>query len=268
MAVKLVLTAEDYAKLPAEKKADYRAHDKDAKLFVLDGESEHGFEVALIDPIRRALERAKADHAEARAKIAEYGDIPPAKAKEYASKFSEIANWSPDQKVKEQIDATVKQVREKYEADLAAEKQRSELHRQAAEDAIVDQALTQVIVSKGGKPKLLLPALKQSVRAAWENGKCCAKVFSPDGKTPLLSRRGKAEDAMSLDEYIDLAKNDGELAAAFAGSGPGGAGSGSSGPSSATSSYRLSKADQSDPAKYRAAKEAAAKAGVTLTWDE
>lgn len=268
MALKAVLSAAEFDKLGDALKSEYKKGE--GGKYVLDVAEVDGYGLDHISPLKNALERAKGDRAALAERIAAIEDLEkdPKTAREAMAKWKEIANWTPDEKIKAQIAEHVRQVKEKYDGELTASGKQVEKLRAVVDKALRKSAAEAAIVAKGGKPKLLLSTVLDHLKLEEKDGDFRVSVVGPDG-TPRITRKkttdGTPVDApMALDELVETLKNDPEFAPAFAGSGPGGAGTPPPGAAGATSGYRISRADAQDPAKYRAAKAEAAKAGKAV----
>ena len=270
MAIKGILTPEEFAKLPAERKSDYAAVG-DGKEFHVVIDAPDGYEFMNAHPLRSTVERLKAESTKQAERLKAVEDLEkdPSRAREALKKWNEIANWSPDEKIKNQIAEHVRQVQEKFDAELKSTASERDKFRVGLDKSLRISAAERAIIAKGGKPKLLLREVVDHLKVEEKDGDFVVKVIGPDGSARITRKRttdGTPVDApMGLDELVETFKMDPEFAPAFAGSGSGGAGVSGSGSAGATSGQiRLSTVDGKDPAKYRAAKAEAAKSGRTV----
>lgn len=272
MALKAILSAAEFEKLGDALKSEYKRGE--GGKYVLDVAEVDGYALDHMPPLKNALERAKGDRTAFAERLAALEDLEkdPKTAREALAKWKEIASWTPDEKVKAQIAEHVRQVEAKFKDELGGVTKQRDAYRAAVDKALRRSAAETAIAAKGGKPKLLLHTVLEHLKLEEKDGDFRISVVGPDG-TPRITRKkttdGEPVDApMGLDELVESLKNDPEFAPAFAGSGPGGAGTPQPGAAGATSGYRISRADAQDPAKYRAAKAAAAKAGAELSFTD
>ena len=153
--------------------------------------------------------------------------------------------------VKEKDAALAKAQREADDKinDLAAKLERSEVD---------GKLLSAATASKALKPEQIVVLLRSSIRFDAATGPSVV-----DGQGNAVTKNGKP---INIEELVAsfLEANPHYLPA-----GPGGAGSQGSGGQGGKSAFRLSVDEAKDPAKYRAVREAALKAGKSeLTWFE
>lgn len=268
MALKAVLSAAEYDKLGDALKSEYKKGE--GGKYVLDVTEVDGYALDHIEPLKNSLERAKKERTALLDRVTAIEDLEkdPKTAREALAKWKEIANWTPDEKIKAQIAEHVRQVEEKLKGENATVAKQRDGYRAVIDQALRKSAAEAAIAKAGGKTKLLLHPVLDHLKLEEKDGQFRTIVIGPDG-TPRITRKkttdGEPVDApMGLDELVESFKNDPEFAPAFAGSGPGGAGTPQPGAAGATSGYRISQADAQNPAKYRKAKDEAAKAGKSV----
>lgn len=125
---------------------------------------------------------------------------------------------------------------------------------------LVDKTATEAIAKAKGSVTVLLPHVKAACRCQRDDqGKWTVEVLGDDGR-PRLNGKG---DPMSIAEFVEELKSKDEFAVNFEGSGATGGGATES-HGRVGGSIVLSKDDQADPSKYRAAKERSEKEGIPL----
>lgn len=217
--------------------------------------------------LRSALQserKAASTHAKA---LKAFEGLDAAAAREALTKVEEMKNWTPEERVREQIAAREKALGDKFSGEIAK--------RDADGAAVVSQlrgtltaATAASAVSKHkGNLALLLPHIERTTRMMkGEDGKYSLVVVDDKGE-PRLTMRPNSTDSMTLDELVESWTKDENLMAAFEGSGHTGTGgrtaTGGRGRGGGAS-HRISAADAENFSAYQAAKKAAEAAGVPL----
>lgn len=261
MKLKAVLTSlED---LSDELKALYE--EKDGK-FYLQVEPVEGWSLEDVQGLKSSLAKERENVGKLEADLKKFEDIDPKKARDALSKVEEMAGWTPEEKVREQIEAREKKLVEKHSRELEERDSKVSTLTTQLEKHLVESAATAALTKHKGNVELLLPHVRSQVRVeADKEGNFTARVVGPDG-TPRLSPKQGSTDQMSIDELVETMREMPTYAAAFEGTGASGSGAGGSTGRSGSQSgpHRISYKDAKEPRKYRAAKERAEKAGATL----
>jgi len=167
-------------------------------------------------------------------------------------------------KFEQDRDALVK----KYDTDLANRDGTITTLENQLERELVTTAATTAITGAKGSTKLLLPVVRGMVKmTATEDGQRVAQVLDGAGHVRLSTKSGST-DPMSIDELVEELRQDSEFARGFDGTGASGSGASGSDRGGGSGSHRISAEDAKDPVKYRAAKDAADKAGQELQLQE
>jgi hypothetical protein len=275
MALKPVITAEEHGKMSDPLKSEYKEVEGVEGL-VLDvtptAIGEANWELANVAGLKSALssERTKAETAAKSLK--RFKDIDPDAARDALVKVAEMDDWDKDEKL-QQLE---KQLKDKYAAqNTAIEAKMTNAAKQHAEaiaalegqleKALVDSEITRAVTEHDGVVPLLMGAIKEQTRLRRDDdGKYHVEVVSSDG-TVRLSSKGVSTNPMTISELVESMKADDVYGRAFNLKKSGGGSQGSAGSHTSTGKgVVLSQADATDPAKYRAAKEEASKAGVPL----
>jgi hypothetical protein len=148
-------------------------------------------------------------------------------------------------------------------AKLAVKDQELSDMMASLQEHLVDSEAIQAITSNDGNPVLLSDTVKKQTRVVNENGKYLVRVVDREGDP----RSNGAGGYMTIKDFVAELKSKPDYAGAFRASGN--TGTGAKAGSAITSTgmggaFGISRADAADTQKYRAAKEAAAKAGVPL----
>jgi len=260
MALKALLDNLDG--LPADVAKEYTKGD-DGK-FRLQVTPVGGLALEDVEGLRTALGKERENVRKASESLAAFKDIDPSKARDALAKVGEMANWTPEQKVKEQIEAVKAQIVEAHGKEKATLEKRLAGYQKQLTGALITAAATAAIAGHKGIPELLLPHVERQTRMREsDNGQFVVEVIDKDGN-PQVDGKG---NAMSIEQLVEKMKSSEVYARAFDGSGAkgsgatnGGGGSGAKG----SGSFKISSTDAKDTSKYRAAREAAEKAGQPL----
>jgi hypothetical protein len=278
--MKAILTQDEHGALSAEWQGEYKPREGGG--FILDVAAVDGYELATVSKMRTALETERNNAAtsskELNALKEKFGDLDPEAAKAAMEKVAEMGDWDPERKNAEAKAEYERQIQEKYENQqkqlIAGHKKETEGHTQKLSartkqlhKALITSSATKAITDNGGAVDLLIHAVEgQSRLAENDDGTFRTEILNSEG-APRMSTNGTNTTPMTHDELVKEMKNDPRFARAFDSSGA--SGTGASGSSSASSgsaggAIRLTEEQARDPAKYRAAKAQAEKAGVQL----
>ena len=277
MSLKARVTEEELQKLSDVEKGHYTKVEGDGDIVhQLDVVAVGGYGLEDAAGIRAALQRERKTVETTRNALKAFEGIDSVKAQEALDKVDEMADWDPDKKMAEAKTQYEKQLTAKFEGQL---RQVTDKHDKAVKDAtarnetlqsqlsstLVDAAATKAIVDAKGSVALLIHAVKAKVdRKVDESGKMTVVVTSDEGLVRLSPKPGST-DPMTIEELVAELKQSDEFARAFDGAGASGSGAGGSdGSGRGGETHTLSQIDARDPAKYRAAKERADKAGKDL----
>jgi hypothetical protein len=217
------------------------------------------------------LSRERTNRETLERKLDAFKDIDPVKAKEALTKVGEMANWSSEDKVKAQIDAVKNQLVEKHTGEKTKLEGQLKTLTTQLEKIMIDAEASKAIAEQKGNVQLLLPHVRSSTRMRQtERGDYVVEILNDKGEVRLSPAAGST-GPMTVTELVTSMKANQTFAPAFAGSGASGSGAsggGSGGQGGTGGAHTISAADSRDPAKYRAAKEAAAKANAELQIQE
>jgi hypothetical protein len=225
MALKAII--ETIEGLPADVAKEYKKNE-DGR-YHLDVTAVDGLELAEVGKLRSALSKERENNREASDKLKEFEGIDPTKARDAIKKVGEMSNWTPDQKVKEQMDAVKTQLLDAHGKEKAKLEERLAKLTKQLENAMIDSVATQAIVENKGSVKLLMPHVRGQTRLREIDGKFIVEVIGPDNN-PRLS--GTQATPMTINELVAEMKTQNDFASAFEGtnaSGSGSSGGGSGG---------------------------------------
>lgn len=230
--------------------------------YVLDVTAVDGLELAEVSKLQSALSKERENARKANEQLKNYEGLDSAKAREALKKVEEMATWTPEQKVKEQIEAVKASMLDAHGKEKKALEEKLVRLNKALEEAMIVSVATQALTEQKGSVKLLMPHIRQQTRLRDVEGKLLVEVLGPDGSPRLTGSDGHA---MSISELVTEMKTQNDFASAFEGTGATGSGAtGAQPPRTRGGLHIISPQDAKDPHKYRAAKETAQKAGVQL----
>lgn len=246
MALKAIISAEEFAKLSDPLKGEYRETKAGSGKYLLDVSTVEGFALEDVVGLKSALgkERSARETLEAAQKAFE--GLDPKAAREALKALEDLQKNPLDEKIKTQVEARERALTEKFGLDLKAKEAEASDYRKQLEEHLVSSAATAAIAKHKGVIPLLLPHVLSQVRVEKNAaGKFVAKVVAADG-TPRISLKQGSSENMSIDELVESMRGSDTFGVAFEGSkstgtGAGGAGAGGAG-SGATVSIRDQKA--------------------------
>lgn len=258
MALAAIIKKDAWDGLSDELKKEYRPQEDGT--YLLDVAPVGDFALENVKGLKSALSAERASREKAEGLVKAFEGLDPEKARSALKKVEEMANWKPEDKVREQIE-------DKHKTELKALQDRLDKRTSQVEKMLVEASALKALADAKGNAELLLPHVKAATRLReTENGEFVVEVVGVDGNVRISPATGKT-GPMSIEELVAEMKQSATYGVCFEGTGASGSGAtGSVGgtPPGRTSGYTINATDARDPAKYRAAKEAAAKAGVTL----
>jgi hypothetical protein len=236
--------------------------------FILAVDSVDGWALEDVADLKNALAAERTNVKTVKNKLSMFGDIDPTDAKTALSQLDKINNWKPDEKVQAQIEAREKQLIEKHTKESGTlTTERDDLRKQL-EAQLIDNAGMLALTKHKGSVELLLPHIRTSTRIErGDDGKYVARIVDGKGNTRISTKSGST-DPMSIDELVESMRDHETFKPAFAGTGASGTGATGGSNAGSKGAHVISSQDARNPAMYRAAKEAAAKAGASLSINE
>jgi len=221
MAILSIIDQEAFDALPETiaPKEQYKKRD-DGK-YVLDVTSVDGLELAEVSKLQSALSKERENSRKAAEQLKVFEDLDPAKARDAMKKVEEMANWTPEQKVKEQIEAVKASIIEAHGKEKAGLEERLVKLTKSLEEAMIVSVSSQELAEQKSSVRLLMPHVKQQTRLREADGKFVVEVLGPDGNPRLIGSDGHP---MSIGELIGEMKTQNDFASAFEGTGSTGSG--------------------------------------------
>lgn len=223
-----------------------------------------GWGLENVQGLRTGLDKERENVKTLANSIKQFEGLDPVKAREALTKLEQMKDWKPEDKVKEHVEQRLAELREKMGKDIAARDERIKSMSSSLEEALVVSAATTEIEKAKGSSKLLMPYVKTRVKVVESDGKYAVQVVDASGNV-MKTAKSNYKDAATISDLIEEFKNDSEFSKAFDSSGQQGSGSSSSSRSgNRGGSHTISAEDARDMNLYRAASEAAQKAGKQL----
>jgi regulator of replication initiation timing len=268
MALKAILTGEEFEKLPEGHQAFYTQHDDEHRL---DVESVGGWALDNIDGLRNTLTKLKTSNTELKAwkesKAAELDGFDMDEAKKAMERVKALEG--NEGKFKEQIEAIRKDITESFEQKNAALATENESLTKQLTRQIVESAATMALSKHKADAELLMPHIAKCVQAVrGDDGEYTLRIFGPDGLEALSKQTGRNAEPMDMDELVGSAMKQ-RFPAAYDGSGATGSGATGSSRSGSGGRYSISEEQaRNDPRAYQRVRAEAAKAGQQVTITE
>jgi len=217
MALKAILDNLDG--ISEEIKKEYKQRD-DGK-FVLDVTSVDGFELAEVSKLQSALSKERENNRKAAEQLKAFENLDPAKAREAITKVEEMANWTPEQKVKEQIEAVKASIIDAHGKEKAKLEEKLSKMTKSLEEAKIVSVATQALSEQKGSVRLLMPHVRQQTRLREVDGNFIVEVLGADNNPRLTGSDGHP---MTINELVAEMKTQNDFASAFEGTGASGSG--------------------------------------------
>ena len=252
MALKLRISAEELAGLP-EGIREFYEEKNGAFVLGVDGlEDTSGLRSALEKERKtaRELEKLARQYQGLGKSPDEIAELIKAQEESEKNKLEQKGEW---EKLKAQL-------LENHKKELTARDEAVQKMKGTLESYLVDAAATEAIAAAKGIPQLLLPHVKSAVKVIEEDGKYQVRVVGPDG-SPRMNTKG---EFLGIKDFVSEMRESEVFSRAFDGTGTTGSGTPANRGQTRPGSFILSREDAKDPMKYRAAREAAAKAGQEL----
>lgn len=160
-------------------KALYR---QDGDSFLLDVEPVDGWELTGAG-LKNALQREREAREQAESKAKAFEGLDPEKVRDALSKVEKMKDWTPEDKLKEQIEAKTRELAAAKDTEIKAAIERAELYRKGYEGLTVDRQLEEALnENKFLAPKLAARLFRQNVRMVEKDGQLVTEVVGEDGK--------------------------------------------------------------------------------------
>ena len=252
MALKLRISAEELAGLPEGIRGFYEEKDGSYVLSIDGLEDTNG--------LKSALEKERKARSEYEKTVRQYQGL--GKSPEEIAELVKAQEESEKNKLEQkgEWEKLKAQLLESHKKELSARDEAVQKMKGTLESYLVDAAATEAIAAAKGIPQLLLPHVKSAVKVIEEDGKYQVRVVGPDG-SPRMNAKG---EFLGIKDFVSEMRESEVFSRAFEGTGTTGSGTPANRGQTRPGSFILSREDAKDPMKYRAAREAATKAGQEL----
>lgn len=243
MAIKGFVTKEEYAALPKDMQSAYVV---EGDRYRVDVQADAGYAFENVGALRTALETERHGRSTESGELAGWKalGLSTAEAKKAIARSKEMDKWTPEEKVREQMESFREQLTAAHGAEKAAiqvklDKLTTQLKRELREGSLAKA------IGEKGNQKMLIPAMRDRIDVMEDErtGELVTRVLGADGKTPRLSVKNPGQ-YMGADELVEEFRADKEWAPAFNGHGAQGTGTTGSrgGPGSAPGGVQLTEA--------------------------
>lgn len=225
MALKAILDNLDG--LSDDVKKEYKAGTGDLSgKFLLDVTPVSDFALENVKGLKSSLSKERTNGESLARQLSAFKDLDPDKSREAIKKVGEMKDWKPDDKVREQIEATTNQLVEKHKGEIAGKDTNIAALTTQLEKNMIIAAGSQAVVSNGGTkdaPKVLSPHIERSTRMRQVDGQFVVDVVDLDGNVRISPTAGSTSP-MTINELVLEMKDTDAFAPMFAGSGASGSG--------------------------------------------
>ena len=233
-------------------------------IYILDVAPVNGFSLENVVGLKSSLSKERENAKSAANQLKSFDGLDADDARNALTKLGEMNDWTPDDKVKELMEAREKQLFGKHSNEMTAVNGQLTNVTTQLENQLIRNAAIEAITAQKGNVELLLPHIEKQTRMEMNGDKFSAVVVDDNG-APRVSMQTGSVANMSIPELVESMKASDSYSPAFAGSGAAGSGAAGSSTGGGTGgSHSLSWADAKNPDNYRAAKVAAEKAGSNL----
>lgn len=222
MALRALLSAEEWGSLPEALKAEYVAGE--GGRYRLDVTEVEGLRLEDVGGLKSALEKERAAARKNAEQLKAWEGLDSTKAKAALERLAELEASDPGKKAEELAKARIEQIARKHAQDLEAAGAKEKALIGQLERHLVDSAATQALQAAGGNIPLLMPHIRGQIKMRQsEGGEFLASVIDPvSGVERVGDARGTP---MTIAQLVTEMKGHDAYKVAFAGSGATGSGS-------------------------------------------
>lgn len=183
---------------------------QDGEHFILDVEPTDGFALENVTALKTALQRERDSAEEASKKAKAFDGLDPSKAREALEKVEKMRDWTPDEKVKDLLEARTKELAEKLNGEKSELEAKLNTYRTNYEAVTLDAALKDA----ASKAKFISPALapklfRDAVKLHETEQGLLPVVLGKDGKPAQVVENNGTVRFQTIEEYVaEMAKTD------------------------------------------------------------
>ena len=217
MALAALIKREGWDALSEDMRKEYKENGEGT--FLLDVTPVDGHSLENTSGLRSSLEVERQSVRELKEQLKTFKDIDPDKARANEYKIKEMENWTPEQKVKDQVESQIAEVVKKHEGTIAEKDALFATLKAQLQNQLVTSEVTKAISEAKGSIPLLLPSIAKNVRMMRkDDGTFYAEVINAEG----IARVDQKGEPMSIASMVEEFRNDTNFARAFDGSGKSG----------------------------------------------
>lgn len=203
--------------------------ESDAGGYILSVSDESGYALENVQGLKSTLGKLKDRATKAEESLKQYSAIgrSPQELAEALQQLESLRITQGEEseaisRMKAELDNVKRSARENIEQATAPIQSLADARMEQIKDLLIDSQLQNAIIEAGGNPRLLMPILKNEVRARTdEDGKVIVEIVDADG-TPRV--KGKDLAPMGFSDLVAERRNDPDLAVAFKANGHSGGG--------------------------------------------
>jgi len=225
MALAAIIKEEVFTGLSDDLKKEYKKQSDGT--FLLDVTAVEGFALEDVKGLKSALSSERTTREAAENKLKSFEGLDVDKARDALSKVEEMANWKPEDKVKEQIAVLKQQIEDKHRGELTKKEDEVSMLTKQLQKKMIDSDAIKAIAEHGGSPKsasvLLYPIRELTRMRKTDSGDFIVEVIGNDGN-PRISPASGSTSPMSISELVVEMKSNDAYAPLFDGTGASGSG--------------------------------------------
>jgi|DEB0MinimDraft_4_1074332.scaffolds.fasta_scaffold03342_3 uncharacterized phage infection (PIP) family protein YhgE len=203
--------------------------ESDAGGYILSVSDESGYALENVQGLKSTLGKLKDRATKAEEGLKQYSAIgrSPQELAEALQQLESLRITQGEEseaisRMRAELDNVKRSARENIEQATAPIQSLADARMEQIKDLLIDSQLQNAIIEAGGNPRLLMPILKNEVRARTdEDGKVIVEIVDADG-TPRV--KGKDLAPMGFSDLVAERRNDPDLAVAFKANGHSGGG--------------------------------------------
>jgi uncharacterized phage infection (PIP) family protein YhgE len=203
--------------------------ESDAGGYILSVSDESGYALENVQGLKSTLGKLKDRATKAEEGLKQYSAIgrSPQELAEALQQLESLRITQGEEseaisRMKAELDNVKRSARENIEQATAPIQSLADARMEQIKDLLIDSQLQNAIIEAGGNPRLLMPILKNEVRARTDDdGKVIVEIVDADG-TPRV--KGKDLAPMGFSDLVAERRNDPDLAVAFKANGHSGGG--------------------------------------------
>ena len=193
--------------------------------YLLQVETIDGYALEDVTGLKSAYSKEQEARRGFESRLKAFGDLDVDVANNAIAKYKEMENWTPEEKVKEQIEMRVNGITEKYQKEATEYTKYIQTLETSVQNHLVDNAIMTAFAEHNVKsPKAFKPFVKTNIKVEKDdNGQLKAYILDDKGLNRISQKQG-VTDHMDIMEYVGLLKEDADCATFYEGSGVSGSG--------------------------------------------